>query len=161
MHGRTSVISIHHLSSHLSAGIAGSIAAEAFHSACKVVLVATRPGTNPVAGFPPCATAATAAASKAEAPRAGHINVQISAPAHGAVLLEPAALEAAGAAGEVVGAALAVPVSGPHIGARAESEGRGAAAPAEAAIVGAVAAARPLLAAPLARVPPAEVEVLA
>lgn len=119
------------------------------------MLIATRPGTNPVTGFP--AGAAAAAESKGPSPR--HLGVERAA---AGVFLGGAALEAAGAAGEVVGAAVghrAVPVAGPDVRAR-ESEGGGASsAAAKAAEIGPLTG--PRVAAALARVPPLKVEVLA
>ncbi|GMN50053.1 hypothetical protein TIFTF001_019203 [Ficus carica] len=117
------------------------------------------PGANPVPGFPSRSASAAAGAdgsatSQAEAAGAGHVAVEA------AVVLEGAALEAARAAGEVVGpaaAGAAVPVARPDVGAGGEAEGGGS-PPSEPSEVS---AAGPRITAALARVSPLEVEVLA
>ena len=96
------------------------------------------PVANPVAGLPPGSTATAEASATIEAARR-------------VIVLEGAALEAGGAAGEVMGATVAdgaVPVAGPHVRAGGEAKGGGPAA--DSWLVAAV-----------TRVSPLEVEVLA
>lgn len=92
------------------------------------MLIASRPGANPVARLPARAAGAGGAAAEAVAPRARHVPTikgTSAATVDGSIVLESSALEAAGAAGEVVRAAVAVPVTWADIRASAKASTEG------------------------------------
>lgn len=150
----------------LASRVSGCIAFETLHPASKVVLIAPWPSAYPVTGFPSRATTTTttttaATSTKPKTSATRHVAVKAS---RGRLVLEHAALEAARAAGEVVGSTVshgAVPVSGPHIwtGTKAE-RWTTTTSPAKTSIV-TTPIAESWLTASLARVSPLEVEVLA
>lgn len=153
---------IHDLSigSRLASSVPWRTAPETLRPARKVMLIATRPGANPVAGLPARAAGA-ASATKAKASDSRHITAVEST---GRIIFGGAALKAARAAGKVVCATVAhttVPVAWPHVGPGTEPERRDHPATAETAVIPSVVTARSRLAAPLARVPSLKVHVLA
>lgn len=110
------------------------------------MLIASRPGTYPVAGFP--AGSITAAKSS----RTRNVAVETS----GRFVLECTTFEAAGTTGEIVGTAVsrsAVPITRSDVGAGGES--KGGATPATTVATEVIT--RPEFPAALAGVPPLEV----
>jgi len=104
------------------------IAPEAFHSACKVMLIATNPSANPVAGFPARATTVTGDSRPHNVGvKHGRTADATTSASSAGLVLESAAFEAGGATGEVVCPAVshgAVPITGTNVGAGGESESR-------------------------------------
>jgi hypothetical protein len=116
------------------------------------------PGANPITRLPPWpATTATTTIAKTKPPRPWHVSIKSTI--NSRVLLEGTALEAAGAAGKVVGPTVAIPVTRSHIWAtKATTKGWHATSTSK---IGTIVTTGTGLTATLAHVTPTEVEVLA